>query len=137
MDGLPILWSIIKRGLSAGRVQSVALRLICEREKEIKSFVSTPYWTAEAEFTTEREENFKGTLWRIDGACRKISTKDELIRLKDLIKKGTKFSVASFRITNPQRVPPPPFITSTLQQEASKRFRFTAKKNNVPRPEFI
>jgi DNA topoisomerase-1 len=124
----PILWSIIKRGLSAGRVQSVALRLICEREKEIKAFVSTPYWTAEAEFITEREENFKGTLWRIDGACRKISTKDELMRLKDLIKKGTKFSVSSFRITNPQRVPPPPFITSTLQQEASKRFRFTAKK---------
>ncbi len=124
----PILWSIIRRGLSAGRVQSVALRLICEREKEIEAFVSTPYWTAEAEFITEKEEKFKGTLWRIDGAYRKISTKDELTRLKNSIKKGTEFSVTSFRITNPQRIPPPPFVTSNLQQEAARRFRFTAKK---------
>lgn len=124
----PILWSIIRRGLSAGRVQSVALRLICEREKEIEAFVSTPYWTAEAEFITEKEEKFKGTLWRIDGAYRKISTKDELTRLKNSIKKGTEFSVTSFRITNPQRIPPPPFVTSSLQQEAARRFRFTAKK---------
>lgn len=124
----PLLWSIIKSGLSAGRVQSVALRLICEREKEIASFVPTPYWTAEAEFETEREEKFQGILWRIDGAYRKIASEDELDHLKDLLKKGTKFLVTSFRVTNPRRVPPPPFITSTLQQEASKRFKYSARK---------
>ncbi len=124
----PILWSTIKGGLSAGRVQSVALRLICEREQQITSFTPKPYWTAEATFITEKEEEFKGTLWRIDGAYRKITTKDELDRLKNLIKKGTRFSVISFRKTTPRRAPPAPFITSTLQQEASKRFRFSAKK---------
>ncbi len=124
----PLLWSIIKSGLSAGRVQSVSLRLICEREKEIEAFKPTPFWTADGEFITEGKETFLATLWRIDGAYRKISTKDELVRLKNLIKKGSKFTVTSFRLTNPRRVPPPPFITSTLQQEASKRFRFSARK---------
>jgi len=124
----PILWSTIKGGLSAGRVQSVALRLICEREHEIVSFTPTPYWTAEAMFQTERAEEFRGILWRIDGAYRKIATKDELDRFRNSIKKGTAFTVTSFRKTTPRRVPPPPFITSTLQQEASRRFRFSAKR---------
>lgn len=124
----PILWSILKGGLSAGRVQSVALRLICEKEREIKSFISTPYWTADAEFETERGEKFKGTLWRIDGEYRKIANKEELIRFQGLLKKGANFTVISFRITNPQRMPPPPFITSTLEQEAARRHNFPARK---------
>ena len=124
----PILWTIIKRGLSAGRVQSVALRLICEREEEIEAFVSTPYWTADAQFQTEKDEIFSATLWRIDGAHRKISNKDELNRVQGLLKKGTKFTVTSLKVTNPTRLPPPPFITSTLEQEASKRFNISARK---------
>ncbi|UCG91539.1 MAG: type I DNA topoisomerase, partial [candidate division WOR-3 bacterium] len=124
----PILWSILKGGLSAGRVQSVALRLICEKEREIKSFISTPYWTADAEFETERGEKFKGTLWRIDGEYRKIANIEELIRFQGLLKKGANFTVISFRITNPQRMPPPPFITSTLEQEAARRHNFPARK---------
>jgi len=124
----PLLWSILKSGLSAGRVQSVALRLICEREQEIESFKSTPYWTAEANFLTGADEKFKGTLWRIDGTYRKIATKEELHRFKGLLKKGVKFNVTSFRLTTPRRFPPPPFITSTLQQEAARRFGFPAKK---------
>ena len=124
----PILWSIIKGGLSAGRVQSVGLRLICENDEEIKAFIPTPYWSATAEFETERKERFKGTLWRIDGAYRKINNKEELARIKGFCKEGTRFTVTSFRITNPQRVPPPPFITSTLQQEASRQFNFSARK---------
>jgi len=127
----PLLWSILKSGLSAGRVQSVSLRLICEREKEIEVFQPTPYWTADGEFITEGKEKFMATLWRIDGEYRKILKKDELVRLKNLIKKGSKFTVTSFRLTNPRRVPPPPFITSTLQQEASKRFRFSARKTMI------
>jgi DNA topoisomerase-1 len=124
----PILWTIIKRGLSAGRVQSVALRLICEREDEIESFTSTPYWTADAEFQTDTKENFKGALWRIKGENRKIANTDELKRFQDLLKPGTKFTVTSYRVTNPTRLPPPPFITSTLEQEGSKRFSFSARK---------
>ncbi len=124
----PILWKIIKGGLSAGRVQSVALRLVSEREKEITSFKSIPYWVAEADFTTERDEKFLGKLWRIDGEPRKIENKKELDRFKTTFKKGTKFKVTSFRVTNPKRTPPPPFITSTLQQEASTHIRFSAKK---------
>lgn len=124
----PLLWKIIKRGLSAGRVQSVALRLICEREEEIEAFVSTPYWTADANFETEKKEPFRGVLWRIDGARRKIESKEELQRLRNAFKQGTQFTVTSYRVTNPIRLPPPPFITSTLEQEASKRFSMSARK---------
>jgi DNA topoisomerase-1 len=124
----PILWKIIKRGLSAGRVQSVALRLICEREAEIESFIPTPYWTAEAQFETEDKERFKATLWRIDAKNRKIMNPEELKRLQGLFQKGTQFDVTSFRTTHPTRTPPAPFITSTLEQEASKRFSMSARK---------
>ena len=124
----PILWTIIKRGLSAGRVQSVALRLICEREEEIEAFVSTPYWKAGARFQTDKEEVFDAALWRIDGERRKITSPDELHRLEALLKPGTVFTVTSYRVKNPMRLPPPPFITSTLEQEASKRFSMSARK---------
>ncbi|UCF69901.1 MAG: type I DNA topoisomerase [candidate division WOR-3 bacterium] len=124
----PILWTIIKRGLSAGRVQSVALRLICEREEEIDRFVSTPYWVADAQFSTADNERFHAVLLRIGGESRKISSKEELKRLQDSLKDGTIFTVTSFRTTNPTRLPPPPFITSTLEQEASKRFSMSARK---------
>ena len=124
----PILWSILKGGLSAGRVQSVALRLVCEKEEEINSFQSKPYWNAMAEFETEKKEVFKGKLWRIDDVYRKIANKDELMRLKNFLRRGVKLMITSFRITNPLRVPPPPLITSTLQQEAARRHSFSARK---------
>jgi DNA topoisomerase-1 len=124
----PILWKIIKSGLSAGRVQSVALRLICEREEEIEAFIPKPYWTGEAEFQTDKKESFKASLWRIAGEQRKISSADELKRIQGLLKPGTEFSVTSYRVTNPIRNAPPPFITSTLEQEASKRFSMSARK---------
>lgn len=124
----PILWKTLKRGLSAGRVQSVALRLICERENEIKAFVPTPYWNATVEFETDKGEKFKGALWRIDGAYRKITNKDELARFQNFLKKDTKFAVVTFRVTNPERVPPPPFITSSLQQEASRQHNLSPAK---------
>ncbi len=124
----PILWTIIKGGLSAGRVQSVALRLICEKEEEIRAFVPTAYWTSSAEFETSSKERFKAVLWRIDGIYRPIATKEELAKLEGFLKKGAKFAVTSFQIMNPLRLPPPPFITSSLQQEASRRHNFFAKK---------
>jgi DNA topoisomerase-1 len=124
----PLLWTIIKRGLSAGRVQSVSLRLVCEREKEIIAFKPIPYWTADAEFRTEKNELFKAALWKIDGKIRKIETKKELERIQNECKPGTFLPVTQYRVTNPVRTPPPPFITSTLQQEASKRYRFPPRK---------
>lgn len=124
----PLLWTIIKRGLSAGRVQSVALRLICERDEEIEAFVSIPYWTADAKFETDNKEIFRGVLWRIDGARRKIASEKELQHLRTILKQGTKCTVTSYRTTNPKRLPPAPFITSTLEQEASKRFSMSARK---------
>jgi DNA topoisomerase-1 len=124
----PLLWTIIKRGLSAGRVQSVSLRLVCEREKAIAAFKPTPYWIAEAVFTTEKNEQFKAVLWKIDGKPRKIESQDELMRFQSLLKPGEQFRVTHYRVTNPKRTPPPPFITSSLQQEASRRFRFPPRK---------
>lgn len=124
----PLLWTIIKRGLSAGRVQSVALRLICEREEEIEAFVSTPYWIADAQFETKNKEKFRGVLWRIDGKRRKIESNEELQLISKALEKGTQFTITSYRTTNPKRLPPPPYITSTLEQEASKRFSMSARK---------
>jgi DNA topoisomerase-1 len=127
----PLLWTIIKRGLSAGRVQSVSLRLVCEREREIQAFISTPYWVAEAVFTTDKNEQFTAALWKIDGKSRKIQNQDELQRFRSLLKPGEAFKVTGYRITHPKRTPPPPFITSSLQQEASRRFRFPPRKTMV------
>lgn len=124
----PILWKILKGGLSAGRVQSVALRLICEREKEIGEFKSTPYWNAQAVFVTDQAVKFSASLWRIDGAYRKIASPEELNRIQGFLQPQSKFTVTSYRVTNPERVPPPPFITSSLQQEASKRFGYPPAK---------
>lgn len=124
----PLLWTIIKSGLSAGRVQSVALRLVCEREREINAFEATPYWTANAEYMTAARDTFSATLFRIDGSVRKIATKEELERFQGIVAPGTTWSVTSFKVSNPQRFPPPPFKTSTLQQEAARRFRFNARK---------
>jgi len=124
----PLLWSIIKSGLSAGRVQSVALRLVCEREQEITAFTPTPYWIADAEFLSQAQQPFKAALYRIEGESRKIMSNDELKRLQKSLVKGTRFKVTTYRITNPIKSPPPPFITSTLQQDASRRFRYPARK---------
>lgn len=124
----PILWKILKGGLSAGRVQSVALRLICEREQEIQNFKPTPYWTAQAVFVNGRGQEFKGTLQRINGEIRRINSPAELKKYQDLLQPGTSFRVASFKTSMPERYPPPPFITSSMQQEASKRFSYPPAK---------
>ncbi len=124
----PILWKILKGGLSAGRVQSVALRLICEREKEIIDFKPTPYWTGQATFATSRNEVFNGVIHRIDGEIRRINKPEELKKFQDLLKPGVTLKVTSFKTSNPERYPAPPFITSSLQQEASKRFGYPPGK---------
>lgn len=123
----PLLWKKIRYGLSAGRVQSVAVRLIVEREREIQAFKIEEYWTLKALFETKDGEKFEAVLLKIHGrdADLKIE-KDALAILKKLEKE--KFVVAEVTKKEVKRTPPPPFITSTLQQEASRKLGFSVKK---------
>jgi len=124
----PLLSRRFKRALSAGRVQSVALRLICDREEEIKKFVPKEYWTVEAKFKKKNEE-FPARLWAVNGKkLEKFDVPNEKAA-KELVEKAkaAQFSVTKVEKKERRRKPYPPFITSTLQQEASKRFGFPAK----------
>ncbi|ADU96372.1 DNA topoisomerase I [Thermovibrio ammonificans HB-1] len=124
----PLLSRRFKRALSAGRVQSVALRLICDREEEIRKFVPKEYWTVEAKFAKGSEE-LPAKLWKVDGKrLEKFDIPNEKAA-KELVEraKGAAFSVAKVERKERRRKPPAPFITSTLQQEASRRFGFPAK----------
>jgi DNA topoisomerase-1 len=126
----PFLWKKIRYGLSAGRVQSVALRLICEREKEIKAFVPREYWSIEADLQNKKEESFKAKLHKVDGkkldkfAIESQKQADELVAgLQD-----TEYQVSSLVKSEKKRNPAAPFTTSTLQQEANRKLGFSARK---------
>ncbi len=125
----PFLKKVVndKISLSAGRVQSVALRLVCEREEEIRNFKPEEYWTIEAEFQTQEGEVLKAKLFKINGEEPKISDKETAERILDDLK-GRIFTISDIRKKEVLRNPPPPFITSTLQQEASSKLRFSPKK---------
>jgi DNA topoisomerase I len=119
----PVLWRKLPGSRSAGRVQSVALRLICERESEIEVFKSREYWTVDALFGTAKKQSLKARLTHLDG--RKldkfdIDTAERAEQAKKEIERRA-FSVASIDRRQVRRNPPPPFITSTLQQEASRK----------------
>ncbi len=122
----PMLWSPIKRGLSAGRVQTVALRLITEREAEIRAFEPDEYWSIEASLEAH-DQAFEAKLHQIDG--RKFRLENEAaarVVLDDL--HGVPFTVTSVKRRERKKNPPPPFTTSTLQQEAAKRLGFNARR---------
>lgn len=123
----PFLWKTVARGLSAGRVQSVALRMICEREDEIKSFVITEYWEIDGEFANKKGQTFSAKLAKIDGDKPVLSdqTSSEKI-VADLQKQS--YSVSNIKIGSKKRTPPPPFITSTIQQEAATKLGFAPQK---------
>lgn len=124
----PILWKIISATgrLSAGRVQSVALRLICEQEEKIQNFQPEEYWTIQIEFVKD-SETFTAKLVRIGKKKPSIKHEEEALQIcKDL--KNQKFRVLSFVKSETKRNPPPPFITSTLQQEAVNRLGFSAER---------
>jgi DNA topoisomerase-1 len=126
----PVLWRKLPGSRSAGRVQSVALRLICERETEIESFQPREYWTVKAEFTTPSGAPFEAQLTYLDG--NKLDKFD--IANEDAAKRAVAaietrdFSVATVERKKSKRNPAPPFTTSTLQQEASRKLRFGAKR---------
>ena len=123
----PILWDKVKRGLSAGRVQSVAVRIICDREEEIKNFVSVEYWNLTAVLTGQTPHPFEARLTRIDGKKAKLSNEEQVNALLEILKE-TPYVVNKIDKKEVKRQPPAPFTTSKLQQEASRWFRFSAKK---------
>jgi DNA topoisomerase I len=122
----PILWEKVKNGLSAGRVQSVALRVICEREDEIEKFIPEEYWTLEAVFLKNKKE-FTAILFKVDEKKPDFNNQKQITDLLDKLDK-TKFTVSSIQQTTKSIKPTPPFITSKLQQTAANRFGYTSKK---------
>jgi DNA topoisomerase-1 len=142
----PLLWEKVRRGLSAGRVQTVALRLIVEREREIGAFQPVEYWTLEAELHPERqaEQRFKARFVAIDGEPARVATgkdkdgKEQFVAnaLKDKktldevlnALEGARWSVTSVQAREQQRRPLPPFITSQLQRDASNKLGFNVRR---------
>ncbi|MBQ3017650.1 MAG: type I DNA topoisomerase, partial [Clostridia bacterium] len=123
----PFLWKTIKSGLSAGRVQSVATRIIVEREEEIKKFVPSEYWTITATLKTAKNRNVVAHYYGKKGKKSKISDKKQADKVLLEIQDG-EYSVLEVKNTSKNRAPQPPFITSTMQQEASKKYNFQSQK---------
>jgi DNA topoisomerase-1 len=129
----PLLWKKVRRGLSAGRVQSPALRMIVEREDEIEKFEPQEYWTIEADLGEDEDSAFSANLVRLEGTKLEqfdITSEARAAELKAGIEAaaGGRFQVARVKKSQRRRRPQPPFITSTLQQEASRRLRFSAQR---------
>jgi DNA topoisomerase-1 len=137
----PLLWDKVRRGLSAGRVQSVALRLVVEREREIQAFTPTEYWTITANLAAKLPPHFDARLVRIDDKTVKISDfgkdlKKNEVHVKNeteatrIVKEleSERFIVSSVTTKEKKRNPVPPFTTPKLQQEASRKLRFSVKK---------
>ena len=123
----PFLWKTVKSGLSAGRVQSVATKIIVEREKEIESFIPDEYWTIDANLQTSNEKTITARFYGDKTKKIKIENKEQAERILSDIEKS-QFYVDSIKKGKKQRTPAPPFITSTLQQEASRKLNFQSQK---------
>jgi len=124
----PLLWDKVRRGLSAGRVQSVAVRIICEREREVNTFIPREYWTIAARLKKlASEDTFEAKLAKVKGKKADISTEAEAKEIMQNLDKAD-FIVSRVERKERKRYAPPPFITSKLQQEAARKLRFSAKK---------
>jgi DNA topoisomerase-1 len=123
----PILWRKIGKGLSAGRVQSIALRLICEREKEIRGFVAEEYWSIAAQLEAAEPSAFKAGLVKIDGKKAKVPDGVKAQQLVDELKQ-TPFVLEDVKVQQKHRHPGPPYITSTLQQDSFRLLQFPVKR---------
>ena len=132
----PVLWRKLPSAKSAGRVQSVALRLVCDRETEIQTFVTREYWTIAAQLGQRQGEEFEARL--VSALGKKLDKFDipneaEAHRLKAALE-ACNFKVASIDVSGYKRNPAPPFTTSTLQQEASRKLGFSARADHAGRP---
>ncbi len=122
----PLLWSKVKNGLSAGRVQSVALRLICEREKEVEDFLPEEYWSLDADFMKGKSK-FSAQLVKYAGEKPELKSEDEVKKIIEKIK-SSESKVATKKTTEKTVRPKPPFTTSKLQQDAANKLGFTSRK---------
>ncbi|HHS13365.1 MAG TPA: type I DNA topoisomerase [bacterium] len=123
----PFLWKTLYRGLSAGRVQSVALRLVCERETEITEFVTREYWSIEADFETGQHEKFGSKLIKISGRDAEIADESEARKHVEILR-GLEYVISSVDEHTIRRNPYPPYTTSTLQQDGTRRLNMTTKR---------
>ncbi len=123
----PLLWTKLKYGLSAGRVQSVATRLVVDREEEIRAFVPEEYWNLEARLTHGADAAFNAKYFGKNGKKVDLHTADEVDRVERDVK-GAPFVVSEVKRKDAKRSPAPPFITSTLQQEASRKLGMTPRR---------
>ncbi|MDD3012350.1 MAG: type I DNA topoisomerase [Candidatus Gastranaerophilales bacterium] len=126
----PILWEKVGKGLSAGRVQSVAVRLICDREREVEAFIPKEYWTIDAELSKAKSStSFIAELTKFNGEKIEVNNAEEAQKIVDiLIKDNVEFKVTKTAVKETKRKPQAPFITSTLQREASTRLGYSVKK---------
>lgn len=123
----PLLWKKVKKGLSAGRVQSVALRLICDREDEISNFVPKEYWTLTLDLKNKKGKVFNARFYGEGNEKIELDSQEETEKIINAVSKE-KFVVESVKRGTRAKNPAPPFTTSTLQQEASKLLNFTSQK---------
>lgn len=126
----PLLWEKVSYGLSAGRVQSVALRLVSDREDEIESFVKEEYWVIDVELKLQSGDTIKATLERKGEEKIRVGSQDEARKIKEELE-GKDFIIKKIDVKDKHVVPQPPFITSRLQQEASRKLRFSPKRTMV------
>lgn len=124
----PLLWSKVRKGLSAGRVQSVVVRLICEREEEITQFVSEEYWTIEAELTDGKNHTITAKLHSYQDKKIKIGNEEQKQQIVDELEQAA-FSVIRVETKEKYKRPLAPFTTSTMQQEANKKLNFYSKRS--------
>ncbi|GAA6114681.1 type I DNA topoisomerase [Apilactobacillus apinorum] len=123
----PLLWKKVKKGLSAGRVQSIALWLIIQREREIKKFVPTEYWTIDADMKKGKDA-FKASFYGVDGKKTEINSNDEVQAVLAKFDKKKPFNITSVVKKERKRQPQPPFTTSTMQQDANVKLNFKTGK---------
>lgn len=122
----PLLWKKVKKGLSAGRVQSVALKMIIDREKEIENFKPEEYWSIEAVFEKEKEI-FEGAFYGVGGKKQELKSEEDVKKIQQQMK-GNSFLIDKVNKRERKRNPAKPFITSSLQQEAARKLNFRARK---------
>ncbi|MFQ5646328.1 MAG: type I DNA topoisomerase [bacterium] len=123
----PLLWKKLKKGLSAGRVQSVALRMICDRQKEIQDFVKEEYWSITAHLEADEPPRFKAKLQEVSGKKAEIKNEEGSEKVLSQLA-GQTYLVKKVTRKKTQRRPAAPFITSTLQQEAARKLNYSSKK---------
>ena len=124
----PFLWRKIRRGLSAGRVQSVAVKMICDREEEIKAFVSQEYWSIDAKLIAAGSKKaFSAKLATVDGEKVELTSKEQADKLLERLK-NAKFVITNIKKSIHKKTPAAPFTTSTLQQEASRKLSFQGRR---------